>query len=370
MESVVRTLKGSLVPLVLCAGLVLVSGKESPAKPIDAVKGKSYKLTKKHGPWMVMVASFHEPPPERKGQGLSPIEAANELVYELRTKHIPAYTFSQEDVIDQIQTPDMRDPQKQRVGEYVAQQGGVCVLAGNYLSADADKARETRDFIKKFQPKFLQGDEATAGDGLLHKLKNGGLYRTTPARKGPLAGAFLTINPLLTPDEVKGRNRDPLLLKLNAGDDISLLKNRGKYTVVVASFYGRSKSHVGNTVTTEDLQQLKIDSHLDEAADSAWQLARALRMAKSLGYERDYDAYVYHDHYGSIVTVGAFEVKDDSQITKLQNHFGAKVAAVNDDGSTALGAEAFAIPKLAAPNVKRQSWIFDPYPRVMEVPSL
>ena len=75
------------------AGLVLWSSTSALA--IEAIRGKEYKLTKRHGPWMIMVASFKEPPDVRRTEGMTPKEAADELVYELRKKGIPAYTFSQ-----------------------------------------------------------------------------------------------------------------------------------------------------------------------------------------------------------------------------------------------------------------------------------
>ncbi|MGE3316738.1 MAG: hypothetical protein AB7O26_16595 [Planctomycetaceae bacterium] len=361
-----RSLNKMLVSAAIVAGVLLFTVASAAAKPIEAVKGKEYRLTKKHGPWMVMVASFHEPPPDRKGEGISPEEAAQQLVHELRTKGIPAYTFSQEDVVDEIPTGSSRDPQKMKMGSYIAQKGSISVLAGNYPSPDDKKAIRTRDFIKKFTPELLGDEEATGRGGVLHKLKNGGIYRTTPGRPSPLAGAFLTVNPLLSVEEVKSIRRDPLLLQWNQGEH-SLLQNKKKYTLVVASFYGHSK--VGNSLSSAEDLEFKIDkSHMEQVGYSAWELATALRKAKSLGYEKDYEAYVYHDRFGSVVTVGGFDSPDDPQITKLQNHFGAKIAAVNPDGTSALGAEAFSLPRRPAKGQKAQSWIFDPYPKLMEVP--
>jgi hypothetical protein len=367
----VRSLNKFVVSTVVLSGLLFIAGSAS-AKPIDAVKGKQYRLTKKHGPWMVMVASFHEPPAERKGEGLSPEEAANQLVYELRMKGIPAYTFSQEDVVDEIQTGSARDPEKSKVGSYIAQKGSVSVLAGNYESPENKVAMKTRDFIKKFNPELLQGEEATGRNGVLHKLKNGGIYRTTPGRPGALAGAFLTVNPLLSQSEIKSIKRDPLLLKLNQEGDYSILNNKGKYTLVVASFYGRSK--VGNTAFRDELQ-IAVDEktsldHMVGVTQNAWELTTALRKAKSLGYDQNYDAYVFHDRYGSVVTVGSFDSPEDPRIAKLQNHFGAKIAAISNDGQSQLGAESFNVPRKKSPGVETKSWIFDPYPKVMEVPKL
>ena len=92
---------------------VLISG-ETPAQlmkrtttHIQAKRGKRYRFTKQHGPWMIMVASFSEPPPERRTEGMSPQEAADELVYELRkVKRIPAYTYVQDNQFDRLETID------------------------------------------------------------------------------------------------------------------------------------------------------------------------------------------------------------------------------------------------------------------------
>ena len=63
-----------------------------------------------------------------------------------------------------------------------------------------------------------------------------------------------------------------------------------------------------------------------------------------LGYDREFETYVFHDRYSSIVTVGSFDSKDDPRIAQLQNFFGAKVNEVASDGTPAIGAEAFAVP--------------------------
>lgn len=55
---------------------------------------------------MIMVASFRNVPEDRREKGLSAEEAAAELVFELREKGIPAYTYSQGAVIEHISTVD------------------------------------------------------------------------------------------------------------------------------------------------------------------------------------------------------------------------------------------------------------------------
>ena len=127
---------------------------------IEAVKGKEYQLTKRHGPWMIMVASFKTPPPERRTEGMTPEQAADQLVYELRKAGIPAYTYSQDEVRGEVETVD-RLGGRLRTRDYKAQQQNYCVLAGNYESNDESTksgklAKDTLAWIEdRFEPEFL-----------------------------------------------------------------------------------------------------------------------------------------------------------------------------------------------------------------------
>ena len=79
-----------LVGTAVVLAVTLLSLVELPrpvaAAPIEAVRGKRYRITTRHGPWMIFVASLH---------GNTARGAADSLVYELRKLGIPAYTFSQ-----------------------------------------------------------------------------------------------------------------------------------------------------------------------------------------------------------------------------------------------------------------------------------
>uniref|UniRef100_UPI002637CF1C hypothetical protein n=1 Tax=uncultured Gimesia sp. TaxID=1678688 RepID=UPI002637CF1C len=120
---------------------------------IEAVKGKKYKLTKRHGPWMIMVVGLADIPESRRSKGLGAQEAADELVYELRKRGIPAYTFQQESVIQRLNTLDRLGREERR--SYAAQRAGISVIAGNYSGSNDDVAQKTLKYIKKFQPKVL-----------------------------------------------------------------------------------------------------------------------------------------------------------------------------------------------------------------------
>ena len=68
----------------------------------EAIQGKRYKLTNQHGPWMIMVASLSDVKGANHIDGLTAWEAADTIVYELRTKGVPAYTYSVDEETDDI----------------------------------------------------------------------------------------------------------------------------------------------------------------------------------------------------------------------------------------------------------------------------
>jgi len=305
---------------------------------IEAVKGKEYTLTTKHGPWMVMVAVFSEPPAELKGDGIGPEEAASELVYELRQKGIPAYTYRRDQKFESIQTTNRLNQNETRQYKLDSE---ICVLAGNYSSVEGEDSlgKRTLDWLKRYKPKCLE---------------QGGIYKPTPGQPGPLSGAFLTVNPMLDPAEVKRRQRDPQIIRYNSHCEFSLLDNPGKYTVVVASFYGNSTTHVGDEAPDEN----KLGGGgLDLAGDQAWQVMRALR-------ERGLESYVFHDRRKSIVTVGAFNNPDDPGVQTVLKKFSANWKYDPATGQNQILAQSLPLPS------QNGQWLctFDPKPQIMEVP--
>ena len=346
--------------------LLFFAHAATAASGIEAIRGKAYGLTRQHGPWMVMVASFSEPPPEQRTAGLTPAQAADELVFELRSRGMPAYTYSMESEIGRMETRDRQGEIDRRV--FAARRGSVCVLAGNYASADSETAERSLKWIKSLKPKFLTGGQAS--DNGLVSLENGGIFRqrrrTLGQEKvelGPLNGAFLTVNPLLSPEEARTRTIDPVLLKYNSGVDNSLYANKGRYTVVVASFYGQSITQVKGTKFGGFDPNAKVSDALVNAEIDAWQLAKHLRD------DRKFDAYVWHDYSKSVVTIGAFDSADDPRIAETIAKFGAKLQANPTTGQQGLVTEIITLPANPTPaDPIRKRWIFDPKPEVMAVP--
>ncbi len=337
---------------------------DAEAARIDAVRGRQYQITKRHGPWMIMVATFHAPPKDRRGEGMTPEQAADELVFELRRKGIPAYAFKQKSALGAVNTINHRTGQTRR--SLTAYRGGIAVLAGNYGSAQDKVAKATLTYIKKFQPKYLsdvEGDQANDDNSHVLRLRNGGIFRSTPGRPMPFSRAFLTPNPLLTPEELRVTKKDPVLLKINSGSEFSLLKNPAKYSLVVASFYGKSMTALDSQAYQRKLNAFKVGESLDKAGKDAWELARTLR--KDHGIE----AWVYHDHHKSVVTVGSFNSGKDPRIRSLQQRFMAKKKKNPVYGNLVYVAEWVTIPKTPrSPQDIIKKWIFDPKPRLMMVP--
>jgi hypothetical protein len=319
----------------------------TPGQAIEAVRGKNYTLTKEHGPWMVMAASFHNVPKDRRGEGLSAEAAALELVYELRERGIPAYSYSQNAIVQKIDTVDRLGREDERI--YAAQRDMVCVLAGNWNSISDKEAQKALASIKKYYPKFMKDK------------KSGAIFRETPGQKGPLGGAFMTINPLLSAEDVARRKPDPEILRLNAGSSYPLINCKKNYTVQVATFTGKTAMQVSTTEFDRRLLD-KSSYGLNRAGEDAEHLAAALR-------SRKVEAYVHHDRYESIVTVGSFDTPDDPLVTQIRREYWPQ-----QQPDPANEREEMLQPKtlMIATGDKRNSmplvWVFDWEPKVIPVP--
>lgn len=336
---------------VLLAFVLLLLPAVALAARIDATRGRQYRITKQHGPWMIMVASFSKPHEYSRHDGKTPKEAADELVYALRKKGIPAYTFALDEVEQSIVTTDRTG--RSRTASLRAQHGNLSVIAGNYESVDDRKGQQTLKYIKQLDLDALN----------LGSWKKDARFRPTPGKPRPFSGAFLTLNPLLSPEEVAQRKRDPLLLKLNSGE-YSIMDNPGKFTLVVASFKGRSLTQVSSRETDD----FKITGSLDDAAERAWIVAKILREGAfqkgSRQQGRTFEAYVYHTRYESFVTIGAYDSPDDPRIRQLHEIFRAKTQIAQNGRPFTTG------ESIVIPGNPPETIVFDPNPRLIPVPKI
>jgi len=353
------------VLLSITFGLLFCLAESAQARKIPTIRGKKYKITKQHGPWMILVANFRPRPEEFRSKGMTPEQAADELVYELRKQGVPAYTYVKEIEQANFETTDRTG--RPRLRQLSPQFQGITVLAGNYPTTDNKLAQKTLRDVKKYHPRFLRSIEKSSlkkNGKSLRKVKSGGIFRITPGRPGPLSGAMLTINPLLSPEEVRTKERNPLLLALNSRMDHSLLQNPGDLTLVVATFRGKSQTYVPGRRST-NRKKLQIGETLDDAAMRAWELTKVLREFEGV------EAYVFHDRHQSIVTVGSFRSRNDPRIATMAEKFRAKKKIIEGTQREATVAEFITLPRKPRPGQKiEKSWIFDPNPTVMAVPRI
>ena len=195
-------------------------------------------LTQENGPWLIVAASF-------SGDGAE--KQAGDLARELRERfRLQAYlhemNFKLGDEapgrgLDAYGAPVRRRYQR---GDQVRE---FAVLVGDFTSIDDPKAQQTLDHIKTLQPDTLNVDASKTAqsmaqvrqfeDALLEKLGK-------PRKRGPMAQAFFTRNPLLPREYFVPKGVDPFVAKMNQGVEHSLLDCPGDYTVQVATFRGKT----------------------------------------------------------------------------------------------------------------------------------
>jgi hypothetical protein len=341
----------TIVLAVMLVALVLWPRPVSAAG-IEAIRGRSYRITPRHGPWMIFVASL---------QGSTAREAADTLVFELRRLGIPAYTFSQTERTDQVQTGDLLGRSTRRTLK--SRHSSISVIAGNYPTIKDWRAQKTLKYIKRFEPKLITG----------------GTYMKTPGRPSPFSGAFLVRNPLLPSDT---KPISDLVRQLNRGEAHNLLTNRGHYTLVVATLMGRSHT-VKETGLRQAEQSFQVGDSLDQAANKARRMGKILndkrylaKLARSNPQLADilardqFRAFILHERFRSIVTVGEFTSDQDPAIRPLLELFRAKQKPDPRTGQLTLTPEYILVPGTTRSNPLDQILAFDPNPRLMPVPRL
>ena len=356
---------GSMAAVLLSISLSGTASADIPfvrhTSKIDADPAKEYRLGKEHGPWMIMVSTFHASGDGDTDEGKTPEQAAHDLVIELRQKGIPAYVYVSEGKNEKIRTTDRSG--REEIRKNLRRITTVCVLAGNYNSLNEERAQNTLKWLKKYRPKTFED----------------GVYVPPRTDRGPLSGAFLAINPLLSPEEVQSQSIDPLVMSLNSGMRNGLFENKGKYTLVIASFSGKSVAMTPDKQlpTAEEFLQKKQgnETNLDDAAENAMHLSEHLRGEVKIMCapneeisHRNIDAFVWHDQFRSIVTVGQFDSPNDPMIKKYRQVFAAKNVSDSRTGVTKPEMRFMVVKGYGKNREEMRMWVFDPNPQLMPVP--
>lgn len=291
--------------------LVLLTGSSSllaappwsfgTAKPEARPTAKSYELTEKQGPWLILTTSFSGPNAEKQ---------ALELVSEIRTKYrLNAYlhrlNFDYSKPVQGLGVNMYGEPKKFRHlnGEKFEE---IAVMVGDYNSVEDPAAQKALETLKYAKPACLDYEKKNVKEidqrfaelrrdiMMVHKKFND----VGKKDRGPLGSSFLTRNPLLPEEMFVSKGLDPFVVEMNQDLEFSLLKNPKTYTVRIASFRGV------DTMSPKKFDELttkrKGTAKLDEAADKAHKLTEHLR-------KQGYEAYEFHDVTESMVCVGAFD---------------------------------------------------------------
>lgn len=297
---------------------------------------QSMELTQRSGPWLIMCASF---------AGEDGRLQAYRLARELREKNrLNAYVYSHQfDFAEEVSSKGLgwevvdmggeqkrlRPKQMQPAGD--AQFEEVAVLVGDFPSLDDSKAQRTLEQIKTLQPETIINydiEEAANGSTLAgarlrawRDFANSRSQDPNDRGKGPLKAAFIMPNPMLPDEYFEARKVDHAVLKWNKDQKYSLLKNKGAYTVKIASFGGDSTFELEQIEQTkaEDAwrkksRKARTDSKLMEAAKKATVLTAFLR-------NQNIEAYEFHDRHESYVCVGSYDwiAKTDRNGVKKNN---------------------------------------------------
>ncbi len=256
----------------------------------------NYTLTEAHGPWMILAATFG---------GTEGAKQAQALVVELRRDYqLSAYTYTMNyDYTGQVArsaTPD----KKMRYANSTEYES-TAVLIGDFMNADDERMKTVLDKVKYMQPKALDFSKTgTTAQRYAAIRKLSQHLKKDEKKKGLMGSAFVTRNPLLPEEYFDAPVVDGFVRQLNANVEHSLLKCSGKYTVIVATFEGKS---VIDMQSTAKIPELEPDGdRLDKAAYQAHRLTDMLRKEKV-------EAYEFHDRYRSIVTVGSFDSLGESR---------------------------------------------------------
>ena len=333
---------------------------------IEADPSKRYELTKIRGPWMISVATFHSMSPDGKThKGKSPEEAAHELIIEMRQLGMPAYMYIHDPDRERVSVSDALGREEYK--KNLRRVRSVLVIAGNYQeisgnSREAKRAQESLKWVKNLNPKCL---------------REGVVFEASKARPTPFSRAFLTFNPLLTPEEIEQLKQDPLLVQLNSGVNYSLYDNPGEYTLVIARFTGDAVMQTSTELKpTKKIMSLGIfhqPHDLNDEGESAMELVTVLRgqfhrdNQGNLTEFNDLDAYVWHRRSDSIVTVGSFKSRNDPRIERFMKMFGPRWE-VFADGSRNFQPGYLSLSGFGKKRNEQRLWLFDPDPQLMRVP--
>ncbi len=304
------------------AGLAALAVQSPGPAQVANDPGRGYEVTPAAGPWLVLTTCYTGPQAK---------ELARQLAEELRTTYkLPAYVFcydedkkKEEERVNKLREQQLQylrqmsqqtDPDVQIHGQPLATRIHIrrqrfedqCgVLVGGY--ADQDTAFRELKRMKQLKPPDP------------HKVALNATWIANPQKKGfevaylsPFNQAFVVRNPTVKAPPPEDRNKpDPFLKKLNENEQYNLLKCRKPWTLAVTQFRGPTTIQSDPGAGKSFLAKLGLGASsadaLNATAVNAHNVAELLR-------KLNFEAYVLHTRYASVVTVGGFDRPDDPQL--------------------------------------------------------
>lgn len=264
------------------------------SKKVDANPEVNYVLTEVEGPWLILAETFTGPTGEQR---------AKQLVLELRREfEMPAWYYKEK---FDFSRPDFTLGADQKPLRYAnpTNYEAFAVMVGEFDSVDHPSIDKMLEKVKKIDPETFRSVSAETEVGAMstirrmHSQLNDLLKADNREARGPMFNAFVTRNPLLPESFTRSPEVDSFVRKLNQDVDHSLLKNDGKFTVVVRTFEGLSTTVIGGR-TKNDIVPSK--DRLDASMALANQMVTALR-------KKGVEAYEFHDRTKSLVTIGSYD---------------------------------------------------------------
>jgi hypothetical protein len=323
-----------------------------PFKKVEADPKNSYQLTRDHGPWLILAATFSGDNAQRQ---------AHELVLELRSRFkLKAYTHEQTYDFTQpvagMGFDEFGNPKQMRYNT-ASRYNTVAVLVGDFPSVEDPSLEKTLETVKHARPNCLNLENRPNSSQRYAILKAAYRHLTPDPEKkkrGPMGSAFASRNPLLPEEYFVAGGLDQFVVDMNKNLELSLLKCEKPYTVQVATFRGQG------TMNLQQMAAMEVSDDLDEAADKAHKLAVALR-------KQGVEAYEFHDRHESIVTIGGFDsIGQPRPDNKTELHPGILQIMQT------YGADRTAVPGMAGQLGLRPKALngisFDPQPIPVQVP--
>lgn len=298
MLSILNKLTLALAICLLTSATASSQGLLQRFVPVDRVPADSsgdYRLTEKQGPWLIMAATFSGENGEQQG---------NHLVMEFRRRfNLPAYLHDVTFNYDEKNLGRGIDGRGARIRRQYQQSGEKhewAVLVGSFETVDDPRGQQLLKRVKTLHPNALEAEGGESSQNLseFRRLQNAMMAKLGKgAALGSMSKAFMAPNPLLPREYFVSKGVDDFIVKMNKGVKYNLLDCKGKYTVRIATFRGRS---ILQTSGTSDDKKPRRGGSLVEAAENAHLLAEELR-------KHDWEAYEFHDRAQSIVTIGSFD---------------------------------------------------------------